>query len=284
MFKLKLAVLSIIIMLFAGCASAPKPAAYDNSHSKAWNIATAAGLKNVKDYVVTDHTDLNAALLAGTYIGASQIPGVSFSATNIGVGMLSSVLTSGIKPAEAVPHIFVWMPAKMANTPIEARAKAVKHIATAIKKTIPEFANIALINHDEHGDDYDNICITPCMYSVKTYHPLFGEDYKEPGKKYDPLSVYANNQPSTGYSPEIIGSYKSWNFDLTNGFNDLKLTLPTNIKNPLHDKSPSFELSVSKKLPPYFYFYLPATTKHGPLIINRGKILTFAKPKVVAHK
>ncbi len=45
MHKLQVFSFAAIAVMFAGCASMPKPQAYDAAHSKAWNLARAAGLK-----------------------------------------------------------------------------------------------------------------------------------------------------------------------------------------------------------------------------------------------
>ena len=247
-------------MLFAGCASAPKPMAYDNSHSKAWNIATAAGLENIKDYEpTTDHTDRNAAALGGAYIGASQIPGVSFSMTDIGVGMLSSMLASGTKPQEAVDQMFIWMPAKMANNPEFARLLAANMVSKAIEKVSGEFLTGKVITN-KYGPYGDTIFVH------------VNNDSND--KSYAYSSIHT---PLNGYSPLWVGNYKAWKFGLE-GKSGTRIGL-IDIKSITKYK---FSLAVSKELPGYFYIYLAPTTKHGPLILNQGKVLTFAKPKTVA--
>jgi len=269
--KINIILFAAIAVVFAGCASAPKPAAYDDSHSKAWNIATAAGLKNVKDYVVKDHTDLNTAALGGVYAGLSQLPGVSFSVTDIGVGMLSSILASGVKPAEAMPQLFIWLPAEQAETPDDAREKVITLLTDALKDVAGQFMD----------GDLHKTRAGPFFGGDTIYVNLYGE---RNGSAVVPH--FSVNSPTQAYSPLWAGGYKAWKFGLEGqrastgiGFMGLghtkTLTDAENLK---------FNVLASKNLPDYFYIYLPATTKHGPLIINHGKILPFAKPKSVASK
>jgi len=101
MHKLQIFSFTAIAVMFAGCASIPKPQAYDCSHSKAWNLARAAGLKNVKDFVWEDHTDRNVVGLGAVYAGASMLPGLSFDPVSIVFGLLSSAASSGRRPIES---------------------------------------------------------------------------------------------------------------------------------------------------------------------------------------
>lgn len=265
--KINIILFAAIAVVFAGCASAPKPAAYDDSHSKAWNIATAAGLKNVKDYVVKDHTDLNTAALGGVYAGLSQLPGVSFSVTDIGVGMLSSILASGVKPQEAIGHMFIWMPAEMANTPLEARTRAVNNLSKVFKKVAPKFIGKNVKENIEEVGIFADKRISAEYYVPDT--KVIKED-----------ATFGVYEPTPGFSPLWLGGHKIWRFGLENGQMGTSIYLFTKRQNT----EIKFSVAVSKNLPNYFYIYLPATTEHGPMIINQGKILPFAKPKSVASK
>ncbi|NMS37377.1 hypothetical protein HKA98_00960, partial [Vibrio parahaemolyticus] len=109
------------------CATTSTPATYDNTHSRAFNIAQAGGLYEVKDRIVSraeyESLEFTGNTATNTLLFTSSLGANMDLSSGLGLGLLTSVLE---QPGTASRNsIIAWMPQNEANSAKEAQAKLV---------------------------------------------------------------------------------------------------------------------------------------------------------------
>ncbi len=137
--KARFTQLSLLILL-TGCASTSTPIQYDNSHSRAHNIAHAGGLYQTEDKIIP-MKDFEAFKLAKTAAGNTLLLTSSVGARlelseGLGLGLLTSLLE---QPDTASRNsIIAWMPIQEATSSRHAQQKLLYHFNVAIETVLQE--------------------------------------------------------------------------------------------------------------------------------------------------
>jgi len=277
--------LTAAVLISVGCAP-KKPLAYDIEHSKALNIAKAAGidygLKDVevpKDTVSDIRHSTGYGLAYGLASYNSPLPGVS-SLSSAGLSVLAWALQP--KSPSSRNSIIAWMPENIGgNSKEEASKKLTDLIISATKKAANDLnyeTNVLVgkkaITLPLTDNKSENCKVSTIPNStISTCYIAYGIRYPY---KTDNISDFIGKEPAWFFDPtesdfsrmafkSAIRKYKNL-FE----FNQLDLLIAT-----------------SKYLPEWVYFYLAPNeikiTKDNnlkvPMILNQGKALYFITEK-----
>ena len=131
---------SIMSVIMTGCASTSQPVSYDESHSRAYNIAQAGGLYDVSDKYVP-RENYESLQFAGSAATNSLLFTSSFGAnldltSGLGLGLVTSFLE---QPDTASRNsVIAWMPKSEASSTKNAQEKLLSEMKTAIESTLEE--------------------------------------------------------------------------------------------------------------------------------------------------
>ena len=282
-----------VLVVLTGCASAPKQHEYDASHSKAWNLARAAGFYELKDVEAEDvpqDANPNETSVAGAaaFGGLSYLnapPGFSPGAAGV-MGFLSW-LSSG-EPEEAASRIVAWVPKTEAATPSAAADllyARIQEAYTPIPKTVPlpepyrlnsvvakdRFIAAVFAGGECAGKDVSwTEDVVDCRLRIQV--PSHSGDYLE-----------------ETIAPESMGGFPAWRYVgwISHGYDDRSRSPGTR-----YARFPELRMlgKLSGRLPPWSFVYVaPRHTSYQtaagdydflpfPLILHQGDAHYFVSP------
>lgn len=266
-------------ILLTGCATTSTPATYDNTHSKAFNIAQAGGLYEVKDRPVprseyeslkfTGNTATNTLLFTSS-LGANMDLGAG-----LGMGLLTSVLE---QPGTASRNsVVAWMPQSEAATSEEAQAKLVKLMKVAMEDTLKEMGlsyEVTNGNSDRKVEFY--------FYNEEFGCPEYQQGMTNKDLCYIAAEIF---EPRKAASPSFVSSAQnSYAFESNHNvyYHRFRVT-PGRDSNVPTDQ---MYAAVSSKLPEWVYLYIASgqikindTTVTTPYLLEQGKAHLFIHPE-----
>lgn len=262
-------------ILLTGCATTSTPATYDNTHSKAFNIAQAGGLYEVKDRPVprseyeslkfTGNTATNTLLFTSS-LGANMDLGA-----DLGMGLLTSVLE---QPGTASRNsVVAWMPQSEAATSEEAQAKLVKLMKVAMEDTLKEMGlsyEVTNGNSDRKVEFY--------FHNEEFGCPEYQQGMTNKDLCYIAAEIF---EPRKAASPSFVSSAQnSYAFESNHNvyYHRFRVT-PGRDSNVPTDQ---MYTAVSSKLPEWVYLYIASgqikindTTVTTPYLLEQGKVHLF---------
>ncbi|MBE4578250.1 hypothetical protein BOO30_11025 [Vibrio navarrensis] len=256
---------SVMSLIMTGCASTSQPVSYDESHSRAYNIAQAGGLYEVKDkYVPRENYEslqfigdsATNALLFNSSIGT----GLDLT-TSLGLGVLMSAIEL---PGNSSRDSFIaWMPVEEAQTREEARDLLMNEYQKSIKSVFSDIkAQYGVIR--ELDKLFDARVSQYYFYSDELNCPKFDE--REPNKKLCSVGIAAF-LPVVKESPMfVLNGDRSYAF-LSNSksdYNRINIYLPEDSK----IKKDDLLSLISEKLPYKSYIYVSS----GELAFGESKV------------
>lgn len=275
----KLICLSIATCLtITGCASTSEPVVYDSSHSRAYNIAQAGGLYDVKDKkipraayeslsLVGDATTNTLLFTSSAGLGLSLSKGLGF-------GLLSALIENP-DPAQR-NSIVAWMPQSEAESPVQAQKLLLEQVTRAMSETL-----------DEIGADYEK---TSATNEETTEFYFFSDDLGCPKYEQGMTSrdlCYMRAQiiePYVHVSPEFVqSSTQAYTFSSNHKYryHRFKVTSGKTANLPLEQ----IYASVSKKLPEWAYLYIASGNLQfgeqkvtAPYLLEQGQPHLFIIP------
>lgn len=137
--KARFTQLSLLILL-TGCASTSSPIQYDNSQSRAHNIAHAGGLYQTEDKVIPMR-DFEAFKLAKAAAGNTLLLTYSVGVgLELSEGLDLSLLTSLLEQPDTASRnsIIAWMPIQESTSARDAQQKLIYHFNAAIETVLQE--------------------------------------------------------------------------------------------------------------------------------------------------
>lgn len=268
----KLIYLSIAISLvITGCASTSEPVVYDSSHSRAYNIAQAGGLYDVKDKKVprADYESLSFAgdATANTLLFTSSAGlGMSLS-EGFGIGLLTAALDNP-DPAQR-NSIMAWMPQPDAESSEQAQKLLIEQVTQAMSETL-----------DELGAGYEKTSATDDeITEFYFYNDELGCPKYEQGMTNRDLCYMRAQiiEPYLHVSPEFVeSSTQAYTFSSNHKYryHRFRVTAGKTATLPLEQ----IYASVSKKLPEWVYLYIASgNLQFGeqsvtvPYLLEQGK-------------
>ncbi|WP_432464100.1 hypothetical protein [Agarivorans sp. QJM3NY_33] len=266
-------------ILMTGCATTSTSAAYDKTHSKAFNIAQAGGLYEVKDRIVprteyeslifTGNTTTNTLLFTSS-LGANMDLGAG-----LGMGLLTSVLE---QPGTASRNsVVAWMPQSEAATSEEAQAKLVSQMKVAMEDTLQE---MGLSYEVTNGNSERKV-------ELYFHNEEFGCPEYQQGMTNKDLCYIATEifEPRETVSPSFVSSAQnSYAFESNHKvyYHRFRVT-PGRDSNVPTDQ---MYATVSSKLPEWVYLYIASgdiqinkTTVKAPYLLEQGKAHLFIHPE-----
>lgn len=275
----KLICLSIATCLtITGCASTSEPVVYDSSHSRAYNIAQAGGLYDVKDKkipraayeslsLVGDATTNTLLFTSSAGLGLSLSKGLGF-------GLLSALIENP-DPAQR-NSIVAWMPQSEAESPVQAQKLLLEQVTRAMSETL-----------DEIGADYEK---TSATNEETTEFYFFSDDLGCPKYEQGMTSrdlCYMRAQiiePYVHVSPEFVqSSTQAYTFSSNHKYRYHRFTVTSGktANLPLEQ----IYASVSKKLPEWAYLYIASGNLQfgeqkvtAPYLLEQGQPHLFIIP------
>lgn len=150
--KTALTTLLLMNVALGGCATM-KPAEYDPGHSRAYNIARAGGLHQVKDRTIprADYEALNAAVDAtANTLSLTSSHGLGLS---LGKGLAAGVLLTALKPEGNAERnsLIAWMPANEASSAKEAQQAMIAYAKSAVERTLSDFDTAYKLVYEKNG-------------------------------------------------------------------------------------------------------------------------------------
>ncbi len=255
------------LIALTGCAGGVKPMAFDNQKSEAMNVVAAAYGWGTAERFYRDappeatHNTEKAIGVGAAGVAANTLPGVSLSATSIGVGMVSSLLSAPNNPAVGTGVIF-WMPAGQAKDGIEARNIATKMVSDALAETMNKFG-------------FEGVSVTTRETWPSNIHHEFyvkGHTCKNLHPEWGPLSVVSVNGKELEQvkAPSWLGGQDAWGIGAGIFINSCA--------------KPGINLialyqDLSSRLPDWAYVQVGATNTRGPILFHQGKELRFITPQ-----
>ncbi|EGQ8902390.1 hypothetical protein JKP10_18080 [Vibrio vulnificus] len=266
-------------IVLVGCATTSTPATYDNTHSRAFNIAQAGGLYEVKDRIVpraeyeslefTGNTATNTLLFTSS-LGANIDLGAG-----LGVGLLTSVLE---QPGTASRNsVVAWMPESEAATSEEAQARLVSQMKVAMENTLKE---MGLSYEVTNGNSERKV-------EFYFHNEEFGCPEYQQGMTNKELCYIATEifEPRKAASPSFVSSAQnSYAFESNHKvyYHRFRVT-PGRDSNVPTDQ---MYAAVSSKLPEWVYLYIASgqikindTTVTTPYLLEQGKAHLFIHPE-----
>lgn len=246
----KLIYLSIATCLaITGCASTSEPVVYDSSHSRAYNIAQAGGLYDVKDNKIprADYESLSLVGDATTNMllfTSSSGLGLSLS-KGLGFGLLSALIEN---PDTAQRNsIVAWMPKSEAESPVQAQKLLLEQVTQAMSATLKELSvsyEKTSATDDETTEFY--------FYSDELGCPQYEQGMTNSDLCYMRAQII---EPYLHISPDFVeSSTQAYTFSSNHKYryNRFKVTPGKTATLPLDQ----IYASVSKKLPEWVYLYI----------------------------
>ncbi|EHD0101828.1 hypothetical protein WB897_003986 [Vibrio vulnificus] len=246
----KLIYLSIATCLaITGCASTSEPVVYDSSHSRAYNIAQAGGLYDVKDKKVprADYESLSFVgdAAANTLLFTSSAGlGMSLS-EGFGIGLLTAALENP-DPAQR-NSIVAWMPQSEAESPEQAQKLLLEQVMQAMSETLNELGagyEKTSATDDEITEFY--------FYSDELGCPKYEQGMTNRDLCYMRAQII---EPYLHVSPEFVeSSTQAYTFSSNHKYryHRFRVTAGKTATLPLEQ----IYSSVSKKLPEWAYLYI----------------------------
>lgn len=268
-------------VLVTGCATGPRP--YDESQSKAFNIARAGGLVTGIQDVEVDEEAYAALTERSTYQMADAVatglnPGMGLSSMQ-GVGL--SLLQSAVAPkSQGARHSMIaWMPIEKAGSEREAQRLMVDTMESSWEEV---FSDMDLeYERLNKGDDWVGFIFYSDQWGC-------GEWVTDVSTLDDVCTLRVNlRRPHRSFAESYINGVdgESYFFDSSHGFKYNKVT----IRAPSARGLPEDVLfaSLSRHLPKWTYLYIPADhvqTEAGetnplPYFLEGGKPLYFIYPQ-----
>ncbi|MCA0762409.1 hypothetical protein [Vibrio vulnificus] len=268
----KLIYLSIATCLaITGCASTSEPVVYDSSHSRAYNIAQAGGLYDVKDKKVlrADYESLSFAgnAAANTLLFTSSAGlGMSLS-EGFGIGLLTAALDN---PDPAMRNsIMAWMPQSVAESTEQAQKLLLEQVTQAMSATLKELSvgfEKTSATDDETTEFY--------FYSNALGCPQYEQGMTNRDLCYMRAQII---EPYVHASPDFVeSSTQAYTFSSNHKYryHRFKVTPGKTATLPLEQ----IYASVSKKLPEWAYLYIASgNLQFGeqsvtvPYLLEQGK-------------
>ncbi|EHK9070988.1 hypothetical protein QUN95_003064 [Vibrio parahaemolyticus] len=275
----KLIYLSIATCLtITGCTSTSEPVVYDSSHSRAYNIAQAGDLYDVKDKKVprADYESLSFAgdAAANTLLFTSSAGlGMSLS-EGFGIGLLTAALDN---PDPAMRNsIMAWMPQSEAESPAQAQNLLLEQVTQAMSATLNELSvgyEKTPATDDEATEFY--------FYSDELGCPKYEQGMTNRDLCYMRAQII---EPYLHVSPDFVeSSTQAYTFSSNHKFryHRFKVTPGKTATLPLEQ----IYASVSKKLPEWAYLYIASGNLQfgdqkvtAPYLLEQGKPNLFIIP------
>lgn len=274
----KVSIPLVASIFLSACSSSIVPREeYDHSHSKAWNIVSAADMvTGINDTKLPKNNSSKgvydaAFVLSGFYSGLNGVGNLSGGLYNLGWSIF--------EPSKhgARNTLIGWLPVEKAKTEEEARAVFLEEVTNAIK-----------LSFDELNIKYEE------SYKDSSTKYLVVLDYKDWGCTEDSYCAFNAKiyEPDMAYTPPFLdpsGTGKSWAFRGNSGvyFNFLNLGKNLFAENPNTVDQVRLNALISKHLPDYAYIYIaPNKTKDSegnkvkiPYLLEKGKPQLFIVPQ-----
>ncbi|EMM9642999.1 hypothetical protein ABN057_16120 [Providencia alcalifaciens] len=236
-------------LAITGCASTSDPVVYDSSHSRAYNIAQAGGLYDVKDKIVprADYESLSFAgdAAANTLLFTSSAGlGMSLS-EGIGIGLLTAALENP-EPAQR-NSIVAWMPKSEAESPAQAQKLLLNQVTKAVSETLDELG----VGYEKTSATDDEITEF-YFYSDELGCPKYEQGMTNRDLCYIRAQII---EPYIHASPDFVDSSTQAYTFISNHkyrYHRFKVTPGKTAALPLEQ----IYASVSKKLPEWAYLYI----------------------------
>ncbi|ELA4930585.1 hypothetical protein RFS42_002326 [Vibrio vulnificus] len=261
-----------------GCASTSEPVVYDISHSRAYSIAQAGGLYDVKDKKVprADYESLSFAgdAAANTLLFTSSAGlGMSLS-EGFGVGLLAAVLENP-DPSQR-NSIMAWMPQADAESTEQAQKLLLEQVTQAMSATLKELSvgyEKTSATDDETTEFY--------FYSDELGCPQYEQGMTNRDLCYMRAQII---EPYLQISPDFVeSSTQAYTFSSNHKYryNRFKVTPGKTATLPLDQ----IYASVSKKLPEWVYLYITSGNLQfgeqsvtAPYLLEQGQPNLFIIP------
>ncbi|NOH29422.1 hypothetical protein [Vibrio mediterranei] len=266
-------------MVLVGCATTSNPSVYDEGHSKAFNIAQAGGLYEVKDHIIPrekyESLKLTTSTATNTLLFNSSLGANMDLSAGLGLGLLTSVLE---QPGTASRNsIIAWMPQNEANSAKEAQAKLVKNMKDAMESTLKE---MGLAYEATNGNSDRKVEFY--FHSTDFGCPEYQQGMTNKDLYYIATEIF---EPRKAASPSFVSSAQnSYAFESNHKvyYHRVRVT-------PGHDSDvPTDQMyaAVSSKLPEWVYLYIASgqikindTTVTTPYLLEQGKAHLFIHPE-----
>lgn len=287
--QLTTAALGLLVGL-SGCATTPKPVAYQEKHSRAYNIAQAGGLSEVKDQVVP-RADFEALQTAGN-VTADTLALTSSAGLGLGFGpgFALALVNSAIAPKGTAERssLVAWLPASAALNTRAALDAMFSHVKESAETTLAEMgAEFLLTSEQEVKRSGKTVLVA--VYGVM--HDDWGCPKESPRAKarrddfcfLTARVVEPDLAPAPTFFPELgdpafrfSSSHKAW-------YNTLEFRRSKTSTAP----EDALYSNLSKNLPAWSFLYLApkaVTLSTGeqigfPYLLEQGRVELFVFPK-----
>jgi len=274
---------ALAVAALAGCVRDYTPPSYKNSHSRAYNIASAGGLHSgIRD--VTAPREVQRKLSNSLAVGAADTysgynyPNFSLTLWN---GGLVDLATWAVDPKThgARRSLIAWMPAQEAASVEEAQAKFLSHVKVSAETALSSLGADPELLYDEDG--------------LLIYH-FSKSDWNCPAwvkgqTKWDDICRLSINilEPRHGTAPEFISGAQGSVYAFTSGhvayYNYVEIENGTTS----HFPQQAIYAALSERLPAWTYLYLAprtVTVENGekigfPYLLEKGKPEFFVYPQ-----
>lgn len=269
-----------------GCASTGnspyQPPRYDESHSRAFNLAHAGELvSGIND--ATLPADQSSRGLQDLAFGAGGALNPQFGMSSLQAGMLGFA-TALFGPDEQGARIsfFGWIPASEASTAEAARKQMLNHIETAIRQGLTDLS--ASVANNKNGQE--NITRYPNVIGVGIREKSWGCDDITEARPHGCGVVFKVQEPRFGLIPQASGlSGNGFAFTSGDSTQYNKIIMVTEEDGTLPEDK--LYAAISKHLPKGVFIYLaPRKVKSAsgqkikfPYILDQGKPELFVVPR-----
>ncbi|MET4862001.1 hypothetical protein [Morganella morganii] len=266
-------------IVLVGCATTSNPSVYDEGHSKAFNIAQAGGLYEVKDHIIPreeyESLKLTTSTATNTLLFNSSLGANMDLSSGLGLGLLTSVLE---QPGTASRNsIIAWMPQNEANSAKEAQAKLVSQMKVAMEDTLKE---MGLSYEVTNGNSERKV-------EFYFHNEEFGCPEYQQGMTNKDICYIATEifEPRNAASPSFVSSAQnSYAFESNHKvyYHRFRVTPGRDSDVP----TDQIYAAVSSKLPEWVYLYIASgqikindTTVTTPYLLEQGKAHLFIHPE-----
>ncbi|HBC3543659.1 TPA: hypothetical protein KD020_002984 [Vibrio parahaemolyticus] len=266
-------------IVLVGCATTSNPSVYDEGHSKAFNIAQAGGLYEVKDHIIPreeyESLKLTTSTATNTLLFNSSLGANMDLSSGLGLGLLTSVLE---QPGTASRNsIIAWMPQNEANSAKEAQAKLVKKMKDAMESTLKE---MGLAYEATNGNSDRKVEFY--FHSTDFGCPEYQQGMTNKDLCYIATEIF---EPRKAASPSFVSSAQnSYAFESNHKvyYHRFRVTPGRDSDVP----TDQMYAAVSSKLPEWVYLYIASgqieindTTVTTPYLLEQGKAHLFIHPE-----
>ncbi|EHK5086736.1 hypothetical protein I2706_004164 [Vibrio alginolyticus] len=272
--KARSTLLSLLILL-TGCASTSTPIQYDNSHSRAHNIAHAGGLYQTEDKVIP-MKDFEAFKLAKAAVGNTLLLTPSVGAgLELSEGLSLGLLTSLLEQPDTASRnsIIAWMPIQEATSARDAQQKLLYHFNAAIETVLQEQS----INYERTNGNSEQK-IEFYFHSADYQCPKYQAGMTNQDLCYITAEVF---EPRRTMSPSFVNDgQESFAFESNHNVYYQRFRISPGKNSDI----PSDELyaAISNKLPDWIFIYIAKGKIHfgketiiAPYLLESGKPLLF---------